>query len=339
MTKSMARLAHHENSGARRVIGLSITVGLFLAWFILFAPRAVLGPATYAIVDGVSMEPRYITGDLVVARYQDDYLIGQEVVFNANGRLVVHELYSGNPITGWRTKGIHNTWVDPWILEDQNIYGSVWFHIPQVGKVISWIKLNPYSFAGIVSILSILPFFVYHRRKLAPELEEALSKAREESHWHNWTLMERLALVLMYGAFLIAVVFTTLNYATGNLLTSRGLVVLSSLLVAGVVLTLYIQYLFDGVGRPEPEKSLTALTGRLFLVEERPHLSSMPIMLKDATSLRHVADKLRLPIVHFVGPAHHEFYLIGTDHTVLTWQVPLRAGQRDQISPQITPIL
>lgn len=333
MTKSMARLAHHENSGARRVIGLSISVGLFLAWFILFAPRAVLGPATYAIVDGVSMEPRYISGDLVVARYQEDYLIGQEVVFNADGRLVVHELYSGNPITGWRTKGIHNTWVDPWVLEDQNIYGSVWFHIPQVGKVISWIKLNPYGFAGIVSVLSILPFFAYHRRKRAPELEEALMQAREESHWHNWTLAERLALILMYGAFLVAVVFTTLNYATGNLLTGQGLLVLSSLIVAGVVLTLLIQYLFDGVGRLEPEKSLIALTGRLFLVDERPHLLSMPIMLKDATALRHVADKLRLPVIHFVAQEQHEFYLIGEDHTVLMWKAPIQVGQDAVTSP------
>ncbi len=336
MTKSMARLAHHENSGARRVIGLSGSISLFLIWFILFAPRAVLGPATYAIVDGVSMQPRYITGDLVVARYQTDYQIGQEVVFNADGRLVVHELYSGNAETGWRTKGIHNTWVDPWILEDKNIYGSVWFHIPQVAKFISWIKLNPYGFAGLVSALSVLPFFVYHRRKLAPELEEALSRAHEESHWHNWSIFERIALVAMYLAFLISVIFTTLHYATGNFFTTYGLTVATSLVVSGIVLTLLIQYLFDGVGRPEPEKSLTALTGRLFLVEERPHLMSEPILLKDSTALRHVADRLRLPILHFVGPEHHEFYLIGQDHTVLLWKAPRFSGQNPAKSQEIT---
>ena len=234
MTKSMARLAHHENSGARRVVGLSVAIGLFLAWFILFAPRSVLGPATYALVDGVSMEPRYITGDLVVARFQDEYVLGQEVVFNANGRLVVHELYSGDAENGWRTKGIHNTWVDPWVLEDKNIYGSVWFHIPQVAKFIEWIKLNPYGFAGIVSALSVLPFFIYHRRKLAPELEEALSKAQEESHWHNWSIFERIALVAMYLAFMISVVFTTLHYATGNLFTTNGLMIALSLVTTGI---------------------------------------------------------------------------------------------------------
>jgi signal peptidase I len=107
MTKSMARLAHHENSGAKRVFGLSISIGLFLAWFILFAPRAVFGPATYALVDGVSMEPRYITGDLVVARFQSEYELGQEVVFNADGRLVVHELYSGSANEGWQRHSQH----------------------------------------------------------------------------------------------------------------------------------------------------------------------------------------------------------------------------------------
>lgn len=336
MTKPMARLAHHENSGARRVIGLSISIGLFLAWFILFAPRAVLGPATYALVDGVSMEPRYITGDLVVARYQDDYELGQEVVFNADGRLVVHELYSGSAETGWRTKGIHNTWVDPWVLEDKNIYGSVWFHIPQVAKFVSWIKLNPYGFAAIVSIISVLPFFAYHRRKIAPELAEALSHAHEESHWHKWSKPERIALVAMYGAFIVAVIFTTVHYATGNLFTGNGLTLAASLLVSGIVLTLLIQYLFDGVGRVEPEKSLTALTGRLFLVDERPQLLTDPLMLKDATSLRHVADKFRLPILHFVGEADHEFYLIGQDHTVLMWKAPLLQPEKVSKAPEIT---
>lgn len=326
MTKSMARLAHHENSGARRVVALSVSIGFFLAWFILFAPRAVLGPATYAIVNGVSMEPRYVTGDLVVARYQSEYQVGQEVVFNADGRLVVHELYSGNAETGWRTKGIHNTWVDPWVLEDKNIYGSVWFHIPQVAKAVTWTKENPYGFAGIVSALSVLPFFIYHRRKIAPELAEALENAKEESHWHKWTITERLTLIGIYSAFIVAVVATTLHYAAGALFEADALVLLLSLVVVGLVLTLYIQYLFDGVGRPDPEKSLTALTGRLFLVDERPHLFSDPVMLKDATALRHVADKLRLPILHYENPYSHEFYLIGEDHTVLMWEAPKAVG-------------
>jgi signal peptidase I len=336
MIKTMARLAHHENSGSRRVIGLSLSIGFFLAWFLLFAPRAVLGPATYAIVNGVSMEPRYETGDLVVARYEGSYQIGQEVVFNADGRLVVHELYSGNAITGWRTKGIHNTWVDPWVLEDKNIYGSVWFHIPQVAKFVSWIKVNPYGFAGLVSILSVLPFFVYHRRKIAPELAEALSHAHEESHWHTWSKPERIALVSMYGAFIVAAIFTTVHYATGNLFTGNGLTLAASLIVCGVVLTLLIQYLFDGVGRAEPEKSLTALTGRLFLVDERPHLLTDPLMLKDATALRHVADKFRLPILHFIGDRDHEFYLIGQDHTVLMWIAPIPDGEKLENTPDIT---
>ena len=335
MTKSMTRLAHHENSGARRVVALSVSIGLFLAWFILFAPRAVLGPATYAIVNGVSMEPTYITGDLVVARFQDDYQIGQEVVFNADGRLVVHVLYSGNAEDGWRTKGIHNTWVDPWILQDRNIYGSVWFHIPQVAKVLDWTKQNPYGFAGVVSAISVLPFFAYHRRRIAPELAEALEHANEESHWHKWTFVERLALIGIYAAFIVAVIATTLHYAAGALFETDALVLLASLIFVGIVLSLYIQYLFDGVGRAEPEKSLTALTGRLFLVDERPHLLSEPAMLKDATSLRHVADKLRLPILHFISETHHEFYLIGEDHTVLLWKAPKSMGQADQITPDL----
>ena len=98
---------------------------------------------------------------------------------------------------------------------------------------------------------------------------------------------------------------------------------------------MYIQYLFDGLGRSEPEKSLTALTGRLFLVDERPHFLSEPLLLKDATALRHVADKFRLPVLHFIGEDAHEFYLIGQDHTVLMWRVPLSEGQSGVKNPEI----
>jgi signal peptidase I len=336
MIKTMARRDHHENSGSRRVIGLSLSIGFFLAWFLLFAPRAVLGPATYAIVNGVSMEPRYETGDLVVARYEGSYQIGQEVVFNADGRLVVHELYSGNANTGWRTKGIHNTWVDPWILENKNIYGSVWFHIPQVAVVFTWIKLNPFGFAGIIALISVIPLFVVRRRKIAAELSDALLLAHEESHWHKWTKPERLELFGMYFAFIVAIVFTTVHYANGNLFTPNGLLLAASLLTAGIVLTLLIKYLFDGTGRPEPEKTLMALTGRLFLVDERPHLLSEAILVKDATVLRHVADKLRLPILHFIDSKAHEFYLIGEDHTVLMWIAPIPDGEKLENTPDIT---
>lgn len=335
MSNEMTRLAHHENSGARRVISLSLTLAFFLVWFILFAPRSILGPATYAIVNGVSMEPTYITGDLVVARYQEDYKLGDEVVFNADGRLVVHKLYSGNAESGWRTKGIHNTWVDPWVLEDKNIYGSVWFHIPQVAKVLDWTKQNPYGFAGIVSVISVLPFFVYHKRKIAPELQEALDNAREESHWHKWTLPERGLLIVLYASFIVAVVAVTIHYAAGNIFSRDGLLVASSLVFVGIVLALMIQYLFDGVGRAEPEKSLTALTGRLFLVEERPYLLSEPVLLRDATALRHVADKFRLPILHYESTEQHEFYLIGEDHTVLMWKAPKTAGKKGEIAPDL----
>ena len=218
-------------------------------------------------------------------------------------------------------------------MEDKNIYGSVWFHIPQVAKFVSWIKVNPYGFAGLVSILSVLPFFVYHRRKIAPELAEALSHAHEESHWHTWSKPERLELFGMYFAFIVAIVFTTVHYANGNLFTPNGLLLAASLLTAGIVLTLLIKYLFDGTGRPEPEKSLMALTGRLFLVDERPHLLSEAILVKDATVLRHVADKLRLPILHFIDSKAHEFYLIGEDHTVLMWIAPIPDGEKLENTP------
>ncbi|MBI2332579.1 MAG: S24 family peptidase, partial [Chloroflexi bacterium] len=51
---------------------------LFAFWFI-FAPVQLGGPLTYVIVNGNSMEPGYLLGDLVLVREEAAYGLGDAV--------------------------------------------------------------------------------------------------------------------------------------------------------------------------------------------------------------------------------------------------------------------
>ena len=64
-----------------RHLPLLVTVAAFVGWFLLFAPTAVGGPATYIWVSGTSMEPTFMSGDVVILRRSDAYGIGDVVAY------------------------------------------------------------------------------------------------------------------------------------------------------------------------------------------------------------------------------------------------------------------
>ena len=90
------------------------------AWFITLRPAPLGGPATYVIVRGVSMEPTYHAGDLVIVRRRPVYQAGDIVAYKipagevGGGLSVIHRIVGGSVETGFRTKGDNNAESDPW---------------------------------------------------------------------------------------------------------------------------------------------------------------------------------------------------------------------------------
>jgi signal peptidase len=109
-----------------------------------------------AVVISGSMEPSLSVGDLIVVREADEYRIGQTVVFETGGSLVVHEIvrFEDGMVV---TKGSANNTEDA-PIPPKDIKGKVVFSIPFVGYVLDFIRSLP----GTLAIIG-LSLFLYLR--------------------------------------------------------------------------------------------------------------------------------------------------------------------------------
>src|SRR5690606_16333002 len=104
-----------------RLPALLAAIVLIAAWWLLLAPPALGGRTSYISVSGKSMEPTYVTGDLVVVRERGSYDVGDIVAFEAQGGIVIHRVVGGDGTGGYRLQGANNDWVDPWNPTDAEI--------------------------------------------------------------------------------------------------------------------------------------------------------------------------------------------------------------------------
>ena len=139
--------------------GLLVTIAVLgAAWWFL-APPQLGGRTSYAVTFGVSMEPHFHHGDLVVLRRQSNYAVGDVVAYYSHDlrRNVLHRIIAihGDHYT---FKGDNNDFVDPEHPTKADLVGSEWLHIPRAG---SWLGAlhNPVDAAvaaGIAVLLLVL---------------------------------------------------------------------------------------------------------------------------------------------------------------------------------------
>lgn len=131
-----------------------VLAALLGAWYVLFAPTAIGGPAAYVVVSGHSMDGTYATGDLIVTRQRDSYGVGDIVTFEASGGRVIHRITGGDGENGYVLQGDNNADRDPWRPTDDEVVGESWIRF--AGK--AWVLDLPRSplFAGSVVGLVVL---------------------------------------------------------------------------------------------------------------------------------------------------------------------------------------
>lgn len=134
-----------------------LTVILLLVWLILFLPTSLGGSTSYIIVSGISMEPRLVTGDLVVLRKSDNYQLGDVIAYQVQNRNVVHRIVGGNAVDGFVTRGDNKQEDDPWFPKPDQILGKEWFFIPAAGKNINGLR-SPQGLTALAG-LAILVFW------------------------------------------------------------------------------------------------------------------------------------------------------------------------------------
>jgi len=109
-------------------------VGLALIWW-WFAPISLGGPTRFVVINGNSMAPLYLRGDLVITRAATDYAVGDIVTYrHPEIGLVIHRIIGQNG-ERWLLKGDHNDFIDPYQPLPEEIEGRAWLHIPRLGSV------------------------------------------------------------------------------------------------------------------------------------------------------------------------------------------------------------
>ncbi|MBB2945419.1 signal peptidase I [Actinoplanes lutulentus] len=98
------------------------------------------GRLSYVITHGISMNPVYYAGDLVIITKSDSYQVGQIAAYYGPGGKVkvLHRIIGGDGETGFVFKGDNNSSVDVDRPTSGQMIGQAAVHIPKVG---AWIQL------------------------------------------------------------------------------------------------------------------------------------------------------------------------------------------------------
>ena len=133
---------------------LSWAVGLIVLgtiWFYL-APVQLGGSATYVVTHGISMEPRFHTGDLAIVRSKSSYHVGEIVAYHNNmlHTIVLHRIV-GRAGDRYLFKGDNNDFIDPEHPLASQLIGALWVHIPGAGVRLQSIR-SPAVMGGLIFV-------------------------------------------------------------------------------------------------------------------------------------------------------------------------------------------
>jgi signal peptidase I len=129
-----------------------LLAGLIVIW-IAFAPAKIGGQVSYVMLNGISMEPNYHTGDLVIVRKEETYQVGDVISYHdpKMGQYIIHRIINieqGQYII----KGDNNSWVDDYQPTNDEIAGKQWIYVPKLGKTMQWVRV-PLNMSLITGVL------------------------------------------------------------------------------------------------------------------------------------------------------------------------------------------
>ncbi|MEM2094554.1 MAG: signal peptidase I [Candidatus Bathyarchaeia archaeon] len=130
-----------------------------------------------AVVEGNSMNPTFLDGDLLVIRGEpaETITVGTVIVFhspNEYDRFIVHrvvDIIVSNGQVSFVTKGDNNWLVDPWRVPERNVVGVVLYRVPSIaplGKVLLLIQTPAGRIATGTLIVLILVADLYYENRV-----------------------------------------------------------------------------------------------------------------------------------------------------------------------------
>lgn len=159
------------------IIGLVIGVILYQWNASALAGNALPMPFGYgtAVVMSGSMEPSLSVGDMVIVQEEDEYAVGDVVVFQSGNSLIIHRILSidGDMIT---TRGDANN-ADDEPIHIRYIKGKMVLSVPFIGKILQVIKSTPGMLLILVTAILLMELSF---RKNKDTDEEELDTIKEE---------------------------------------------------------------------------------------------------------------------------------------------------------------
>jgi signal peptidase I len=133
-------------------LGLIVLACLWL----YFAPVGIGGSTTYVVTDGISMEPRFHAGDLVLVRSQSNYRVGEIVAYHSTvfHTIVLHRII-GRAGARYVFKGDNNNFVDFEHPARGQLIGALWMYIPGAGARLDSLR-SPAMIGVLVAVGTLL---------------------------------------------------------------------------------------------------------------------------------------------------------------------------------------
>lgn len=125
------------------------------AWLYL-GPPSIGGSTSYVVTHGVSMEPRFHSGDLALVRPAAQYNVGDIVAYHSSllHLVVLHRIYAIHD-GRYTFKGDNNDFLDPVHPTRAQLVGKLWLHIARGGRLLRWLH-SPVIVAAIAGVLGVL---------------------------------------------------------------------------------------------------------------------------------------------------------------------------------------
>lgn len=137
---------------------------LLLIIVALLWPVHLGGVTGLTVVQGQSMEPTYVTGDVVLTLKQTHYTVGDIISYQvsegqpgAGGRVIHRIIDTEQTADGlvYVTQGDNNPEIDPWVVHRRDVMGRALGHVPGLGQVLG-AGSYPLIMAGAAAVIVLV---------------------------------------------------------------------------------------------------------------------------------------------------------------------------------------
>jgi signal peptidase I len=138
------------NRSISAVLLSAISLVLVAVAWVLFAPAALGGQASYVILNGNSMEPGMSRGDLAIVRANQTYEVGDVVTYrHPQIGPIIHRIV-GIENGRFVLQGDNNDFLDGHEPVPDEVIGKLWIHVPNVG---AWMMRfnSPWYLTGLLA--------------------------------------------------------------------------------------------------------------------------------------------------------------------------------------------